>query len=425
MNQFCGAGSKPNRAPPAPGAVAHPALAGAATRVYAGGMDESRLWSDEALRRREFPVCNHQIFLAHAAVATVPRRVAQAEIDHATATSERESDYAAVNKRVEATRELAARLLPGAQGDEISLQGPTALGLSLIAGGLDWRPGDEVVYHADCYPANVYPWMELQRRGVVPVAIRTPRYGEVTIESVAAALTARTRLVALASAHFLTGFRIDIDAIGRQLHERGILFSLDAIQTLGAFPTPVEHVDFLAADAHKWLLGPLAIGVVMVKRAHFETLRPILLGAANVKCPDYIAQPEIVLRDSAKRYEPGVLNIGPLFGMGAGLELLLEVGIDRISVRILALKQRLVDGLAPLGFEAVSPVTGPHASGLLTLRHPSLDPGRIYVALKQADVVPSLRRDRSGQAYLRFSPHFYNTESEIERVIDLVRMHAA
>ncbi len=383
-------------------------------------MDESRFWNDEALRRHEFPVCNHQIFLAHAAVATVPRRVAQAEIDHATATSERESDYAAVNRRVEAARELAARLLPGAKADEISLQGPTALGLSLIAGGLDWRPGDEVVYHADCYPANVYPWIELQRRGVVPVAIRTPRYGEVTIESVAAALSPRTRLVALASAHFLTGFRIEIDAIGRMLHERGVLFSLDAIQTLGAFPTSVEHVDFLAADAHKWLLGPLAIGVIMVKRTHFEALRPILLGAANVKCPDFIAQPEIVFRNSAERYEPGVLNISPLFGMAAGLELLLEVGIDRIGARILALKQRLMDGLAPLGFEPIAPVTGPNASGLLTLRHASRDPGGIYATLKQAGVVPSLRRDRSGHAYLRFSPHFYNTEAEIDRVINLV-----
>lgn len=384
-------------------------------------MDETRFWCDETVRRHEFPVCNHQIFLAHAAVATVPRRVVQAEIDHATATSERESDYAAVNQRVLATRELAARLLPGAQADEISLQGPTALGLSLIAGGLDWRPGDEVVYHADCYPANVYPWLELQRRGVIPVAIRTPRYGEVTIESVAAALTPRTRLVALASAHFLTGFRLEIDAIGRLLHDRGILFSLDAIQTLGAFPTPVEHVDFLSADAHKWLLGPLAIGIVMVKRAHFEKLRPILLGAANVKCPDFIAQPEIVFRDSAERYEPGVLNISPLFGMGAGLELLLEVGIDRIGERIFTLKDRLMNGLAPLGFEAIAPVTGPHASGLLTLRHASLDPSRIYAALKKASVVASLRRDRAGQAYLRFSPHFYNTESEIDRVIDLVR----
>ena len=169
------------------------------------------------------------------------------------------------------------------------------------------------------------------------------------------------------------------------------------------------------------MLGPLAIGVVMVKRIHFEKLRPILLGAANVKCPDFIAQPEIVLPDRADRYEPGVLNTGPLFGMGAGLDLLLEVGIDQVAGRLLELKQRLLDGLAPLGFESVAPVTGPHASGLLTLRHPTRNPEPIYAALKAAQVVPSLRRDRAGRPYLRFSPHFYNTESEMDRVIELIR----
>lgn len=383
-------------------------------------MDVTRYWTDEAFRRHEFPVCARQIFLAHAAVTTLPRRAVQAEYDFATASSERESDYPAIAKRILAAREIAARLLPGAKADEISLQGPTALGLSLIAGGLDWQSGDEVVYHADCYPANVYPWLELQRRGVIAVPLQTSVYGEVTLEAVAAALTPRTRLVALASAHFITGFRIDIDAIGRLLHDRGILFSLDAIQTVGAFPTPVEHVDFLSADAHKWMLGPLAIGIVMVKRAHFEKLRPILLGAANVKCPDFIAQREIVLHDSAERYEPGVLNTGPLFGMQASLELLLEVGVERSAARILALKQRIMDGLSPLGFEAIAPVTGPHASGLLTLRHATRDLGALSYALKQANVVPSVRRDRAGRKYLRFSPHFYNTEGEIDRVIGLV-----
>jgi cysteine desulfurase / selenocysteine lyase len=383
-------------------------------------MDVSRYWRDETVRQHEFPVTKRQIFLAHAAVATLPRRVMQAEADYAVACTEGETDYAAVSKRIRAVRETAARLLPGAQADEISLQGPTALGLSLIAGGLDWRPGDEVVYHADCYPANVYPWLDLQRHGVKPVPIQPARYGEVTVETVAAALSPRTRLVALASAHFLTGYRIDVDAIGRMLHERGVLFCVDAIQTLGAFPLPVEHVDFLSADAHKWMLGPLAIGVVMIKRIHFKKLRPILLGAANVKCPDFIAQAEIVLPDRADRYEPGVLNTGPLFGMSAGLELLLEVGIDRVAARLIALKEHLMAGLGPLGFEAIAPVAGPHASGLLTLRHENRDPAPIFAALKAAHVVPSLRRDRAGRFFLRFSPHFYNTESEMDRVIELI-----
>ena len=212
-----------------------------------------------------------------------------------------------------------AKPAPGcidATPEEIALLGPTSLGLSLFAGGLDWQPGDEVVYHADDYPANVYPWLDLARRGVVPRALQPERPGEITPAVVAAALTPRTRLVALASAYFLTGYRIDVDAIGQMLHERGVLFSLDAIQTLGAFPFSVRHVDFLAADAHKWMLGPLAAGIVYVKRAHFERLRPILLGAANVRSPDFISQGEIRFSDTAARYEPGVLNLGPDPGHG-------------------------------------------------------------------------------------------------------------
>ena len=121
------------------------------------------------------------------------------------------------------------------------------------------------------------------------------RPGEITPEVVAAALTPRTRLVALATCHFFTGYRIDAEAIGALLHERDVLFSLDAIQTLGAFPLDVAraHVDCLSADAHKWMLGPLAIGIVYVKRERFELLRPTLLGAWNAVSPNFNALDEI------------------------------------------------------------------------------------------------------------------------------------
>lgn len=377
-------------------------------------------WLEESTRRREFPVAANQIFLAHAAVTALPRAVAQAEIDYVTAATQREMDYVAIAAEIRRTRELAASFLPGCQADEIALLGPTSLGLSLFAGGLDWQAGDEVVYHADCYPANVYPWMDLARRGVKPVPLHTERYGEVTWDAVECALTPRTRLVALASAHFLTGFRVDVESIGERLHARGILFSVDAIQTLGAFPLDVTHVDFLSADAHKWMLGPLAIGLVMVKRAHFPRLHPILLGAANVRCPEFIAQAEIVFPDRAERYEPGVLNVAPMFGMRAGLEILREVGVAAVGERVLHLKRELMRGLGPLGFEPIAPVDGPHAAGMLTLRHPSADPTALYKACKAAHIVPSLRSDRAGSKYLRFSPHFYNTEAEMARVVEVV-----
>ena len=385
--------------------------------------DPATLWTDEPTRRWEFPVCERQVFLAHAAVCALPRRVAEAEADFVRAASEQEPDYAWILDQTRRTREAVAQLLPGAHADEIALLGPTSLALSLVALGLPWESDDEVVYHADCYPANVYPWMELARRGVRPVALQPDRGGEVTPEVVERALTPRTRLVALASANFLSGHRIDLDAIGKMLSSRGVLLCVDAIQTLGAFPLSVEHVDFLAADAHKWMLGPLAVGVFMVKRAHWDRLRPALLGAANVRCPDFIAQDEIVFAEGAARYEPGVLNFAPMLGMKAGLEMIAHVGVQRVGERIHALKRRLLDHLSPLGFTPLGEVDGPRAAGMLTLAHPSADLPALYKALKAAHVIPSLRRDRAGQPYLRFSPHFSNTEAEMDRVAEVVAAH--
>jgi selenocysteine lyase/cysteine desulfurase len=293
--------------------------------------------------------------------------------------------------------------------------------LSLIANGLDWAPGDEVLYYADDYPANVYPWSNLALRGVVPRAFTTERRGEITPEAIEAALTPRTRLVALATANFVTGYRIDIDAIGQMLHARGILFSLDAIQTLGAFPLSVRHVDFLSADAHKWMLGPLAIGIVYVKEAHFGRLRPSLLGGENVRSPDFVAQSEIVFKDTAARYEPGVLNLGPLLAMKASLDLLLGFGLDAVAERIGVLRQRLAGGLQEVGFVSASPVEGPSASGIISVFHPTADVPALAGTLAQNRVTISLRRDRERRPHLRFSPHCYNTEAEVDQALAVLR----
>lgn len=379
------------------------------------------LLADEALRRHEFPVCADRIFLAHAAVAATPRRVADAQADFARfATTAGPDEYVGLLREMNALRVIAADFI-GASSDEIALLGPTSLGLSLFAAGLDWAPGDEVLYHADDYPANVYPWLNLKRRGVIVRAIRTERPGEITAAAVAAALTPRTRLVALSSAFFLNGYRIDVDAIGALLRGRGVLFSLDAIQTLGAFPLSVQHVDFLSADAHKWLLGPFSAGIVYVKREHFERLRPILLGAGNVRAPDFVSQPEIAFLDSAARYEPGVLNIGPLLGMRAGMQLLAEVGPENVAGRIARLVKCLADGLADLGFEAAGPTEGPTASGMLTVSHPGVETAALFRTLQDKGVTVSQRHDRAGKSYLRISPHFYNTEPEIDRTLEILR----
>lgn len=377
-------------------------------------------YPDEAQRRELFPVCREKIFFAHAAVTALPRGVADAVCDYTRRSSENHQEFGDVLRDIKRARRAAAELI-GAKADEIALLGPTSLGLSLFANGLPWREGDEVLCYAGDYPANVYPWIELRRRGVVVRLLEPERPGEITPDFIERALTPRTRLVALASAHFFTGYRIDVDAIGRLLHARGVLFSLDAIQTLGAFPTSVEHVDFLSADAHKWLLGPLAIGIVYVRREHFELLRPTLLGAWNVVSPNFIAQEEIEFVRTAQRYEPGVLNTAGIYGMMAALELIAGHGIDAIAARLLELKAHLVGHLDALDFQILGPRSGANATSSTTFRHPRASSAALFTALEKANVVASLRYDREGRDYLRFSPHFYNTEAEIDVAVAALR----
>ncbi|HEX8373059.1 MAG TPA: aminotransferase class V-fold PLP-dependent enzyme [Chthoniobacterales bacterium] len=378
------------------------------------------LWTDEATRLANFPIAREHIFMEHAAVTTFPQYVADAMIDYTRQSTTERQEFAAVLRDIARTRRVCAKLL-GAQADEIALLGPTSLGLSLFANGLDWEPGDEVVCYQEDYPANVYPWLALERLGVKLRYLQPEKMGEITPELVAAAITPRTKLVALASCHFLTGYRIDHDAIGRLLHDRGVLFSLDAIQTLGAFPTTVEHVDFLSADAHKWLLGPMAAGIVYVKREHFEKLRPTLLGAWNIQSPQFITQAEILFVDSAQRYEPGVLNTPGIYGMLASIEMLLEIGMETVSERILALRQQIAEGVTELGFEVASPMSGPARSGIVTFRHPEKAMKPYFDELTAKNVIVSHRFDRSGRDYLRFSPHFYNTEDEVERALQYLK----
>ena len=375
----------------------------------------------ERLRRREFPVCENQVFFAHAAVTALPRAVARAMADYALESSVQQQEFSRVLADIRATRDLAASLI-GARWDEIALLGPTSLGLSLFANGVEWHEGDELVCFGDDYPANVYPWLDLQRRGVCVRRLRAEHPGALTPELVESALNERTRMVALSSCHFFSGYRLDVEAIGALLRARGILFALDAIQTLGAFPLDVvrANVDMLSADAHKWLLGPMAIGIVYVAREHFSTVRPTLLGAWNVHSPQFLAQEEIEFVPTARRYEPGVLNASGVYGMKAALELLLKEGIESISERILSLKALLVKLLVQKGFEVIGPEAGPRSSGITTVRHPVVPASVLFKSLEAARVVASLRHDREGKEYLRFSPHFYNTEEEVGRVLEVL-----
>jgi selenocysteine lyase/cysteine desulfurase len=230
-----------------------------------------------------------------------------------------------------------------------------------------------------------------------------------------------TRLVALASCHFISGYRIDIQAIGKSLRERNILFCLDAIQTLAAFPTTVENVDLLAADAHKWLLGPCGAGLIFVRRSLQDTLNPPIYGWHNVRCPNYVAQEQIVFRNGAQKYEAGTLNLLGLVGLVAAMELILELGVENIAQELLQKRAMLVSGIEAKGYSVLN-ANGPPGSqsSIISLSKPGVDLASLHQNLLEAGIITSLRTDRAGQKYIRLSPHFYNTQAEFDRLLAIL-----
>jgi cysteine desulfurase/selenocysteine lyase len=379
----------------------------------------AQLTADEGVRRREFPICARTIYCAHASDAPLPRRVAEAMKESIDRNSIDAREYDHELERIAETRTLVARLL-GAGENEIAFTGPTASGLNTVANGLDWKPGDEVVCYLDDYPADVYPWLALEQQGVKPVLLEASSIGAITPEIVERALTKRTRLVALASANYISGYRIDLEAIGALCAERRVLFSVDGIQTLGAFPVPLTNIDFLSAGAQKWMLGPSGAGILYVKESRQDLLRPLIIGGWNVVSPNFIAQREVKFESAGRKFEPGAYTHSVIAGFRAAVELLLEAGPSQITERVRELNRLLRDQITPSGFEFLSPGEEKNRSGILTFRHAQKPSDRLWETLKKNDIVVSLRFDRANRGWLRVSPHFYNTESEIGKIAEVL-----
>jgi len=383
-------------------------------------MTIAEVLTNEELRRHEFPVTEKKIFLAHAADCPLPRRVAQAVADYAQQAAAGDQEAVVFPRVLEDGRRRAAQLLQ-CQAEEVAFVGPTSLALSFFASGLKFRKGDHLLIYHDDYPSNVYPWMALAEQGIEVRLLNIRGLGVIRPRDVIGQVDESTRLVALASCHFVSGYRLDHAAIGKSLRERGILFCVDGIQTLGAFPTTMEYVDLLAADAHKWLLGPCGAGLMYVRREIQARLNPPIYGWHNVRCPNFVAQEQIAYRSGAKKFEAGTHNLLGLVGLNAALTLLLEVGVENIARELLRKRAWLVPALQAKGYNVLNAeVARENASGIVACFKPGADLAPLHQKLLDADIVTSLRADRTGQSYLRLSPHFYNTDAELQRVVELL-----
>ena len=366
--------------------------------------------------RKLFPIAGNCHYLNHAAVSPTSTRVRDAVQAWVGDLVNHGMDNIADWIRGERETRTAAAKVLGASLDEIAFVRSTSHGLGMFAEGLTWQAGDEVgVCTALEYPANVYPWMHLADRGVSlrPIAASD---GGVTREEVAKILGPRTRLVSVSSVQFGTGVASDLEAIGDLCRKRGVLFCVDGIQSVGAFPIDVKraNVDFLSADSHKWQLGLPGIGIAFVRREVLAQLRPSTVGWKSVKNPLDFDHLRFELRDDAGKLEEGTQSFATIAGMGAALALLDEVGIDRVAEKITGWLAEIDKVLAVADLD---PGPAPFLrKGILTFRSPTGTAEEFVERARKAGIALSCRRGR-----VRVSPHFYNGEAELAALADLVR----
>ena len=368
--------------------------------------------------RDQMPIAQRLVYFDHAAVAPLPRPTQRAiETWLAEATQQGDVAWPRWAGRLEELRTAVAETI-GADAAEIALVPNTTTGISLVAEGYPWREGDNVVTLANEFPSNQYPWMNLASRGVetrrVPV-----EGGVVSLDRLAAACDSRTRLVTVSWVGFASGWRIDVAAVAELCHRRGCLLFLDAIQGLGVFPLEVHAagVDFLAADGHKWLLGPEGAGVLYVKREHLDLLRPLNCGWNSVLAGSDYTRIELNLKPTAARYEGGSQNMVGMLGLAASVDLLRGLGLSPhnspIADQVLAITDYACERLQQLGATLLAPRDGEHRSGIVTFQIPGHDPNNIRRGLQDAGIIV---RCRAGG--VRISPHGYATQEEVDRLID-------
>jgi selenocysteine lyase/cysteine desulfurase len=369
------------------------------------------------LREEEFPVTAQYAYLNHAATGPLPQRAArrmEKVAQEISATGDRY--WSRRMAGIERVRVQLAKLLGARAPREVAFVENTSVALSLVAEGLDWKPGDNVVGAKLEYPANVYPWMHLARRGVL-YRLAEERDGRIDPEELISLIDDRTRVLALSWVQYASGFRSDLARLGAVCRERGILFVVDVIQGLGALQLDVEAagVDIAAGAVHKWLLGPEGVGYLYVSDRVIERLRPLRSGARSPVVPFQWTDFDLTWNEGAKRFESGTMNVYGIAALGASLEILQETGIENVEQRVLSLADRAARGLAGLGFSVVSSRRPGETSGIVTATHPGRAPEELFRKLTERGVIVAYRAKR-----LRVSPHFYNTEGEIDRFLEEV-----
>ncbi|MGD0501066.1 MAG: aminotransferase class V-fold PLP-dependent enzyme [Bryobacteraceae bacterium] len=357
----------------------------------------------------QFPVRERLVYLNHAAVAPLCKPAADAMTHLAEDClhfgSLHYGEWMAVYQGL---RAAAARLIH-ADAAEIALVKNTSEGIATIAMGLDWKAGDRMVGFHEEFPANYFPWKRLEAKGVTVkwLSVSDP------LDRIEEACRG-ARLLSISFVQFLSGFRAPIQEIGEICRRNNCIYMVDAIQGLGVFPLDVQtcHIDALAADGHKWLLGPEGCAVLYVSRELQNRVEPVEFGWTNVAGYADYGSRDMALRPDAGRYECGTLNTIGCFGLKASIEFLLEVGIERIGPAVRDLADRIASGVQASGYEVLGRRTPENASGIVSFRKAGVPAEQVVRTLRSRGIIAAPRN-----GWVRTSPHFYISPGEIDRML--------
>jgi len=314
--------------------------------------------------------------------------------------------------RIEQVRESAATLINAAP-DEVAFVKNTSHGLSIVAEGLEWKSGDNVLVYEKEFPSNVYPWLNLARKGV-EVKYIPSRSGRIRLEDIAHLIDSRTKLLTISSVQFSNGFKVDLSKVGALCKAKGVLFCVDAIQSLGVLPMNVTdaNIDFLAADGHKWLLSVEGTGIFYCRKERAASINPPLMGWKSVRNAHDFDHITLRLRNDALRFEEGSSNTIGVIALGAALDLLFEVGINRIEDSVLALGALIIEMAEKRGLKVKTPKEREERGGIVSLAG-NFDAAFVKDSLREQGIMVNVR-DKA----LRIAPHFYNDKADVLTFFD-------
>ena len=366
--------------------------------------------------RKQFPhTWTDMIYLNHAAISPLPFVVRDAVDKYMERRALKGIEsYPWAQAIASRTKSMIADLLH-TKSERIAFVLNTAEGVSLLASGIDWQTGDRILLYSYEYPANVYPYLNQRRHGV-EIDYMNPEDHRITLDVIKKHVTPQTKLIALSFVQFLTGFRADVEAIGKFCKERTIIFAVDAIQGLPHSSIDVEksHIDFLAAGSHKWLMGSEGTAFVYISERAQSLIHQSSMGASSVNNPfnffDY--DPER-LHDDASRYENGTLNFPGIAALNASLTFHSEFGLAEIEKRVLEHTAYLISRFKSHGVKVLTPEIAAERAGIVSVEIEN--PEEVLKRLLKKRIIVAVRGGK-----LRLSPHFYNTEEELRTAMNAI-----